>query len=277
MEFSIETITPDVAKKYLATSPYNRVTISSRRTVSTYAEAMKRGDWRLNGECIVFDENGQLMDGHHRMEAVIAAGIPVTFAICRGVNRDSFTTYNCGLRTNLGQILGMKGVKNNVLIMGIIGINYNLEHTGRIRANNGTTAGISNRTVTSDYNLYLSDKNGYDEAAVVANRLRKLGNILKESWIGGVYYFLTHKGGYTAEMVLTFFDALCHLQTSGITPCDTLREYIIRVRMRNMKIDDGYLAALLIKSWNAYITGRQTKRIWFDQSKETYPTFVLNR
>lgn len=274
MEFSIETITPQMADKYLAMSPENRVTKTTTRVANTYAEAMKRGEWRLNGECIVFDKEGRPLDGHHRLIAVKIAGIPVTFSVCRGVDREAFTTYNCGLRTNLAQILGMKQVKNSNLIMGMIGININLCNTGRIRANNGMSSG-STRTVTSDYNVYISDQKAYDDTAELANRLNAYGKVLKTTWIGGVYYFLTHKGGYTPLEVLPFFEALCHLETSGVTPCDTLRNFIIRHRMSNMKIEDGFLAALLIKAWNAYITGRTMKQIRFNQEIEDYPKFIL--
>lgn len=274
MEFSIETITPQMADKYLAMSPENRVTKTTTRVANTYAEAMKRGEWRLNGECIVFDKEGRPLDGHHRLIAVTIAGIPVTFSVCRGVDREAFTTYNCGLRTNLAQILGMKQVKNSNLIMGMIGININLCNTGRIRANNGMSSG-STRTVTSDYNVYISDQKAYDDTAELANRLNAYGKVLKTTWIGGVYYFLTHKGGYTPLEVLPFFEALCHLETSGVTPCDTLRNFIIRHRMSNMKIEDGFLAALLIKAWNAYITGRTMKQIRFNQEIEDYPKFIL--
>lgn len=274
MEFSIETITPQMADKYLAMSPENRVTKTTTRVANTYAEAMKRGEWRLNGECIVFDKEGRPLDGHHRLIAVTIAGIPVTFSVCRGVDREAFTTYNCGLRTNLAQILGMKQVKNSNLIMGMIGININLCNTGRIRANNGMSSG-STRTVTSDYNVYISDQKAYDDTAELANRLNAYGKVLKTTWIGGVYYFLTHKGGYTPLEVLPFFEALCHLETSGVTPCDTLRNFIIRHRMSNMKIEDGFLAALLIKAWNAYITGRTMKQIRFNQEIDDYPKFIL--
>ena len=274
MEFSIETITPQMADKYLAMSPENRVTKTTTRVANTYAEAMKRGEWRLNGECIVFDKEGRPLDGHHRLIAVTIAGIPVTFSVCRGVDREAFTTYNCGLRTNLAQILGMKQVKNSNLIMGMIGININLCNNGRIRANNGMSSG-STRTVTSDYNVYIADQKAYDDTAELANRLNAYGKVLKTTWIGGVYYFLTHKGGYTPLEVLPFFEALCHLETSGVTPCDTLRNFIIRHRMSNMKIEDGFLAALLIKAWNAYITGRTMKQIRFNQEIEDYPKFIL--
>lgn len=274
MVLSIETITPEMARKYLATSPYNRVTKSTEKVARNYAEAMKRGEWQLNGECIVFDKEGRLMNGHHRCMGVCIANVPVSFCVCRGVDRDAFTTYNCGLRTNLAQVLGMKGVKNNNLIMAIIGIDYNLKNTGRLRINNGMAANYQ-RTITSDVNLYYLNKADYDEAAETANRLRAYGNIIKNTWIGGVYYFLTHTGGYNPVEVLPFFEALCHIETSGITPCDSLKGFIIRHRMNNIKVDDSYLAALLMKAWNAYITGRDVKCIRFNPDKESYPKFIL--
>lgn len=276
MDFTIETITPEMAQKYLSTSPYNRVTKSTEKVAKTYAEAMKRGEWQLNGECLVFDKDGRPLDGHHRLMGVYIAGIPVTFCVCRGVDREAFTTYNCGLRTNLAQVLGMKGVKNNNLIMAIIGIDYSLRNTGRLRMNNGMSMGYQ-RTITSDVNLYYSDKDAYDEAAEIGNRFKSYGNVIKNSWIGGIYYFLTHTGGYKAVEVLPFFEALCHIETSGVTPCDTLRGFIIRHRMQNIKVDDSYLAALLIKSWNSYITGRTVKAIRFNQDKESYPKFLLRQ
>ena len=275
MEFTIETVSPADAQKYLETSPYNRVTNSSRRVAATYAAAMKRGEWRLNGECIVFDNAGRLIDGHHRLIGVTIAGVPVQFAICRGVDREAFTTYNCGLRTNLSQVLGMHGVKNSSLIMGIVNVNYSLENTGRIRMNNGQQQDGKVRTVTSDYHTYLADKDGYDSAASTACRLYAYGSILKSSWIGGLYYFLTHKGGYSVEEVLPFFDALCNLDASGISPCDSLRTFIIHHRMMNMKTEDTYLAALVIKAWNAFITGKEVKKIAYYPDREEYPKFIL--
>ena len=43
-----------------------------------------------------------------------------------------------------------------------------------------------------------------------------------------------------------------------------------------MKIDDSYLAALLFKAWNAYVTGQEVKRIGFNPEKESYPKLILN-
>lgn len=277
MEFRIENITPTKASEYLETSPYNRLTVSTKRVVKNYASAMIRGEWSLNGESIVFDKEGRLLDGHHRMAAVVEAGIPITFSVCRGVDREAFTTYNCGLRTNVGQILSMKEVKNSTLIASMIGINFNLVNSGKIYANNGIgPSGSATRTVTDDYNTYMNDRDGYDNIASTAQRLKSYANMMKNSWIGGMIYFLTHTGGYSMDYVLAFFEALCKIDTSEISSADALKKFIIRNKMSNMNVENSYMFALLVKAWNAYVMNKQVKRITFNPEVEAYPKLILN-
>lgn len=83
----IETITPEKAKKYLEHNCINRKPNKSR--VSQYATDMRNGKWQLNGETIIFDEDGMLKNGQHRLMAVVEADIPVQFLVVRGVPRDS--------------------------------------------------------------------------------------------------------------------------------------------------------------------------------------------
>lgn len=274
MNFYNKLVTPEEAKRLLETSPYNRVSGTTQKHAITLARAMKRGEWQLNGECIVLDENGRLLDGHHRLIAVTIADIPIMFSFCEGAKREAFTTYNTGLRTNLSQILGMKGVKNAKTIMSIVAINRDLCDTGRIRKNSGTTA--NRRTLTDDYNTYMQESTFYDIAATFARRIGHEGlKLIPESWIGGCSFYLIHTGGYPNDIVEKFFENINSQDASGNNPCDAFRKYVIYRRMRNIPIDVNHLAAILVKTWNAYITNRTVTRISFDKSKEDYPTFIL--
>jgi hypothetical protein len=49
----------------------------SKRTVRDFAEAMRRGDWRLTHQGIAFDASGALVDGQHRLAAIVEADVPV--------------------------------------------------------------------------------------------------------------------------------------------------------------------------------------------------------
>ena len=83
--FGIETITPQDAERILKESEKafseaeggfkqrNR----RRDTVTAYAEDMAAGRWKENGETIKFDSEGRLIDGQHRLAAVVKANTPI--------------------------------------------------------------------------------------------------------------------------------------------------------------------------------------------------------
>ena len=48
-----------------------------------------------------------------------------------------------------------------------------------------------------------------------------------------------------------------------------------RFHIEGSESPDAEFAALLIKAWNAYITGRTMKQIRFNQEIEDYPKFIL--
>lgn len=101
MNYVTENITPAKAQEYLNSSQGNRPI--SKVTVRSYADTMKKGKWMMNGVPVVFDVDGHLLDGHHRLEAITLAGIPVKMDVCRGVSPDAFTTFDCGRHRNVGR------------------------------------------------------------------------------------------------------------------------------------------------------------------------------
>ena len=77
-------ITPDIARKWLALNKVNRPI--SYNTVQTYADDMLNGRWdRKTTSCIAFSESGYLVDGQHRLSAIIVANIPVIMWVSRNV------------------------------------------------------------------------------------------------------------------------------------------------------------------------------------------------
>ena len=93
MVANVETITPEIAEAYMERNKINRSV--SNHTVAKYANDMSNGMWQINGEPIVFDVNGNLKDGQHRLLAVIRAGVPVSMLVVRGVSED-VSIFNIG-------------------------------------------------------------------------------------------------------------------------------------------------------------------------------------
>src|SRR3954469_22575211 len=89
-DVSIETITPEKAAKWLAHNPANRNLADAR--FGAFAAAVLRNEWRLHGESIKFDLNGDLLDGQHRLAAVVKSGVTIQSVVVRGVPRDDQKT-----------------------------------------------------------------------------------------------------------------------------------------------------------------------------------------
>ena len=274
MNFVTENITPAKAQEYLNTSTGNRPI--SKSTVHSYADTMKQGGWMLNGVPIVFDTDGHLLDGHHRLEAITLAGIPVKMDVCRGVQSEAFTTYDCGRHRSLGQLLAMQQVKNYNTVGSVVACNETLVRTGRIYSNNSVTSDHRRkRTNTESYEIYTRDPKGYNQAADDAVRLVHTARILNGSWIGGLIYYLTHTGGYDRNFVLTFFESICSLDDGMVQPANMLRKRILREKLSNTNLIASQLFAFICIAWNAYVTGKELKIIRFNDKVEEYPHLIL--
>ena len=72
-------VTPSMAETWLEKNNNNRKLSSS--VIKNYAEKMKKGHWNLTHQSIAFDKDGNLVDGQHRLSAVIISGIPVVMTV----------------------------------------------------------------------------------------------------------------------------------------------------------------------------------------------------
>ncbi len=69
-------VTPTMARELLAANTDN-FRNPSKAVVASLAAAMIRGEWSFNGDTIAFDDRGVLVNGQHRLLAVIASGMTV--------------------------------------------------------------------------------------------------------------------------------------------------------------------------------------------------------
>ena len=77
-------VTPRMAQDWLAFNKSNRRI--SLPVVEAYANDMRAGAWRLTHQGIGFADDGTLIDGQHRLHAIVKAGFPVMLAVTRGLS-----------------------------------------------------------------------------------------------------------------------------------------------------------------------------------------------
>jgi len=105
MKVDVMQITPEVATEMLSRNPYNRPIRS--KTVDMYADDMRRGAWEETSQAITFDKDGNLLDGQHRLNAVIRSGVAINALVVSDMPRSGM--YDAGLTRSTVDRLIMGG------------------------------------------------------------------------------------------------------------------------------------------------------------------------
>lgn len=112
------TVTPKVARKWLeSVAPNRRV---RPHIVSRYAEAMARGEWLQTGEAIKFNVNDELVDGQHRLLAVVESDVTVRMFVQRGLPVEAMTVLDSGVKRNLGDLLKLRDETDTALLGSVL-------------------------------------------------------------------------------------------------------------------------------------------------------------
>lgn len=78
----MEEITPEIAQLMLGKTLNNRNL--NEKVISIFARDMQEGRWALTGDPIKLDRDGNLIDGRHRLRAIVVSGVRVTLPVTRG-------------------------------------------------------------------------------------------------------------------------------------------------------------------------------------------------
>lgn len=106
MYFAKVLITPDYAESLLKTNPRNRnIKKSDMRTI---VQAIENGEFELTHQCIAIDEKGMLVDGHHRLSAVVYTGKSVEMMVA--YNAPNSTKIDGGTPRNSRDKMYMAGI-----------------------------------------------------------------------------------------------------------------------------------------------------------------------
>jgi hypothetical protein len=104
-KFSIRKISPARAKRMLENNDGNRNL--RRATAARYATIMKTGNWKTAPEPLVIAKDGRILNGQHRLLAVMIADIAVDFLVIEGVDESLFKVIDRGMMRSASDALGI--------------------------------------------------------------------------------------------------------------------------------------------------------------------------
>ena len=96
-------VTPSIARQWLARNMGNRPITAS--VVNRYARHMDGGKWKMAGDPIRFSKTGKLIDGQHRLTAIVKTGLTVPMVVLTGLEDAIFNVIDTGRARSKSDVL----------------------------------------------------------------------------------------------------------------------------------------------------------------------------
>lgn len=261
------TITPVMATELLEHNSSNRPI--SDPHVHRIAAQIMAGKWRFNGDTIKVAEDEEVIDGQHRLWAVIEAKTSIDTVIVRGVEREAFATIDTIRRPRSGgDTLFLSGATRHAKTMAST-LSWLLRWQRKAFPNYKDP---KHKVENADIEVAYAAHPGILHAV---ERVRHLRGLANEALLAFLYYVMTNHNEVIAEQMLNTLE-----DPSGVgvnDPFFRLRAYF--TNDHHKRRDPVTTIALAIKAANAAHEGRKVQLLsWKNQGEraEIFPELKIS-
>jgi len=237
----IVTITPPFATWVLET--YNKSGNRKHKParIRRYAEAMEHSDWLLTGEPLIFGRN-KLLDGQNRLMGCVHSNKSFRTYVVFGIDDDVFTAINSGVSRSPTDTFLIAGVENHGVVSRAV--RWLMIYAG---GDPQARLSYSNQEMWE----YYKDKVDHAAMKLAVSRTKKANKAIPPGPLAAHFYMFEKKHPATAKKLSVDFDKNQH----GARKLTTMLQ---RARKENLgRLNDTWINALLVHTWNAYRDGRQ--------------------
>lgn len=242
---SVVVITPEVASRWIAKNLKNRNIRSA--AVNAYARDMERGNWQLTGEAVKFDTSGNLIDGQHRLMAVIKSGASVPMFVVRGLAPAAQDVMDSGSKRQAADALHLGGYKNAATVAAAARLAMTVDA--------GTAGRGGNKAFTHSEIAEWVDANPDIEAGA-ATAMQVKGfvdlnpSVIAVAWL--------QQSRIDREACSEFWTSLANNATDGPgDPRNTLIRRLSSARRSGERLPQHVQLGFVIRAWNAWRKGSE--------------------
>ncbi len=221
----------------------------TRRKLDVLIRQMRSGEFENKGEPIIISAEGILNNGQHRLLAVVEAEAAVDMDVRFGIPRRAFTKTDTGAPRSGGDVLTIAGVAHGGMVSSAVRllILYRRGLPDSIREF------VSNDEIARAYTRW----SGIAEVAERVNAYNFPKGIRSTSLLATAY--LASRSPGKAKLDDWLHTLATGLDATRDNPAYQLRERLMRGVEAPIGTREGLLErfALMIKSWNLYIIGRE--------------------
>lgn len=268
-------ITPQMATMWLERmGDINRPV--SQANVDFLSQQIQTGAWEVNGEAIVRDEDERVIDGQHRLWAIIQAGKSVHALVVTGVKRKVFATFDSGKIRNAADALHIARVDNgnpNRLASALSWVEF--WESGWSEGREGGVGGRKRRR-TAAQAIALAKKYPSLAEYVSVPKDHGAGAAARmKLWRGNLIFARWATMQAKPNIARRFWDDV----ETGENLSKDDPAYQLRERLHGLstaygaKVDPKIVLVWAIKAWNAAARGEKMSLLRFTEA-ETFPDIV---
>lgn len=246
-EITIERIKicPEMALEMLDHNTDNRKLRPAQ--VTKLARDMQEGRWIFNGEPIVFDTNGKLKQGQHRLFAIVESEMPFEFIVVRGVQPEAMSTYDIGARRTYADVLLLRGEKNASGLAGAVKMHWQLE----MKSYSDHRSMVSNGELDEHLARHPEIRDALDISTMIQSGCRL------PIRVGATFFAYASMLPDISDDLSVFVEGLrTGAGLAADSPILKLRTAILANYPSKKQYNTWHMLALVIKAWNMYRTGK---------------------
>lgn len=252
-------VTPEQATIWLDTKNSRNRPVS-QSTVDRYVQEMRAGNWKENGQGIIFGKDGQLINGQHRLKACVVANKCFTTLVVYGIDNETFDTIDDGSQRSLGDVFAIKGESKHGLLSA--GVRFLWVYaTGQIETRDLRRGIIATKKVLE---TTLDKHPGLRNSVKFYSLLKqRSGGVLIPAGMAiGLHYLFSLIDEKKADEFFSIFQSGLNLSEGH--PVAVLRSRIIAgQRERSNRLTGSAMYFYTVSSWNAFVQGTPLKRLVF--------------
>jgi hypothetical protein len=268
LNYTEELITPTRARQILEANIKNRDIRQPH--VDKYARDMSNGRWKeQTGESIKISNTGIVLDGQHRLHAIIKANKAVVMLVISGIEDSVFDVIDTGSSRNATDVFKIADVKNSATIPSIIAT-FNLLEAGK-KVGAQVNQKATNAMLIEQYQRDAEFWQGIARDARVM--YHSFARILSPSFLGGFYAHFYKLNSVKAELFMKQLTTGVDIENNVI---NLLRNKLMQDKMSPRKMPPTLKMALIIKAWNYFIKNESVKLLKFDTIRDEFPKAISN-
>jgi hypothetical protein len=251
-------ITPEIAAAMLEKNTTNRRIDANR--VRHLANLMIAGRWKENGATIKFSTDGQMIDGQHRLSAVVLSGCSLHLEIREGLDASAIPTIDTGKTRSVADVLKIMGRTNTAKLAAAV----NWAHFF-MKADGVKMPGTVHRFSVLDaaeQQQFIDENPFIIECVSIGSKMYEKTRQLRPTMVMG-QFFAAHR--IDEEACIAFFDGLATgARMDEYDPRMVLRRRLfLRASTTNRREPMINIAVLHIYAWNAFREGRTLRRLLY--------------